>query len=106
MEEFEGKVAIVTGGARGIGYATVRKLVARGALVVVGDVNEAGLASVADELGDRVRTRVADISTESGVAALVAEARESFGRLDILHNNAAVAVAGDVDVLSSTDEAG
>ena len=51
---FAGKVAIVTGGAAGIGLATTRRLVAEGGRVVVGDLNEAALTAVAAELGDSV----------------------------------------------------
>lgn len=104
-DDLDGKVAIVTGGARGIGAATARAFVRAGARVVIGDVNERGLDAMAGELGSAVRTCRADITTEAGVAGLVEEAVDTFGRLDILHNNAAFVVNEDVDVVSTTDAA-
>lgn len=104
-DDLNGKVAIVTGGARGIGAATARAFVRAGAKVVIGDVNEQGLEAIAEELGASVQTRRADITTEAGIAGLVEEAVNTFGRLDVLHNNAAFVVEEDVDVVSTTDAA-
>jgi NAD(P)-dependent dehydrogenase (short-subunit alcohol dehydrogenase family) len=81
-------VALITGGASGIGLAIARRFVAEGARVVIGDVNEAALANVADELGDACGTAVADVVSEPDVAALVALATNRFGRLDIAVANA------------------
>jgi NAD(P)-dependent dehydrogenase (short-subunit alcohol dehydrogenase family) len=95
---FEDKVAIVTGGASGIGAATVRRLVADGAAVVIGDIDADGAAQVAAELvdhGGRVSVCRTDVSDESMVEALIGDALERYGRLDIMHNNAA-AVGADV----------
>ncbi len=79
-----GKVAVVTGAARGIGRATVELLRARGARVVASDRNEAvgGLAA------DDVATLVGDVSEEATAKRTIALAGERFGRLDILVNNA------------------
>jgi NAD(P)-dependent dehydrogenase (short-subunit alcohol dehydrogenase family) len=87
-ERLPGKVALVTGGASGIGLAIVRRFVAEGANVVVGDINDEALAATADELGDRVSTTTADVTAESDLAALVALAIERFGALDIAVANA------------------
>jgi len=87
-ERLPGKVALVTGGASGIGLAIVRRFVAEGARVVVGDINDEALAATADELGDNVATMAADVTTESDLAALVALAIERFGALDIAVANA------------------
>ncbi len=76
----EGKVALVTGGASGIGRAIVERFVAEGACVVAGDVDEDGLASLA---GDRVAVARCDVTDEDDQAALVALATERFGGLDI-----------------------
>lgn len=103
--DLSGKVAVITGGARGIGAATARSFVRSGARVVIGDVNEAGLKMIADELGDGVIVKRADVTTEADVASLISAAVDTFGRLDILHNNAAAVVAGDVDVVGTSDEA-
>jgi NAD(P)-dependent dehydrogenase (short-subunit alcohol dehydrogenase family) len=92
---FEGKVAIVTGAGSGAGRATALRLAAHAAHVVVADIR----ADAADETASLLATpghavRV-DVSSEHAVAAMVATARDRFGRLDIVHNNAA-ALSPDV----------
>lgn len=94
-----GKVALVTGGASGIGLATARRFVADGARVVVGDVNEAALDEVAAELGDAVATAVCDVTVEADLERLVATAVDRFGRLDIAFANAGTATVGTVTEL-------
>lgn len=96
---------MVTVGARGIGAAAVRSLVASGARVVVGDVNQLGLEALRDMLGEAVVVQQADATREDDVRALVEAAMTTWGRLDVLHNNAAVVVAEDVDVVGTTDAA-
>lgn len=86
----EGKVAVVTGGASGIGAATVRRFVAEGASVVVADLQpEPGEAIVA-ELGDATRFIRTDVSVEEHVAAAVDLAVAEFGALDVMFNNAGI----------------
>jgi NAD(P)-dependent dehydrogenase (short-subunit alcohol dehydrogenase family) len=80
----EGKVAIVTGAARGIGRATVELFLAEGALVIASDIR----ASVHELAGECVRTHVGDIADEVCAQRTVALALEHFGRLDALVNNA------------------
>jgi 3-oxoacyl-[acyl-carrier protein] reductase len=88
--ELNGKVAIVTGGSRGIGLAITRGLVAGGARVVVSGRDGAALEQVRASLGDAVTTVSGDVA-EAGVAeALVSAATGSFGGLDILVNNAGI----------------
>jgi NAD(P)-dependent dehydrogenase (short-subunit alcohol dehydrogenase family) len=89
----EGKVAVITGGASGIGRSTVERFAAEGASIVVGDLNAAnGERLLADaEAGgwaDRLRFTVADVAQEDDVASLIELATSSFGRLDIVFNNA------------------
>ena len=84
-----GKVAIVTGGASGIGAGTVRRFVAEGASVVVADVQPAGQV-LAKELGDAASFRPTDVAVEEDVAAVVDHAVERFGRLDVMFNNAGI----------------
>ena len=90
MKRFEGKVAIVTGGASGIGAATCRRLVAEGARVAIGDLDQAAAHALAAELGDAALAVQFDAGDAASVAALVAATVDRFGRLDILHNNAAI----------------
>jgi NAD(P)-dependent dehydrogenase (short-subunit alcohol dehydrogenase family) len=88
--EFEGKVAIVTGGASGIGEATVEALHQRGASVVIADVRDGDGTELARTLGDRARFDLVDVSDPEQVAALVERTVAGFGGLDIMVNNAAV----------------
>lgn len=78
-----GKVGLVTGGASGIGRATVRRFVAEGARVVVGDRDERGLAALGDELGEAVVTVAGDVTVEADVERLAETAVEHFDWLDI-----------------------
>ncbi|KAB2812165.1 SDR family oxidoreductase [Pimelobacter simplex] len=93
-----GKVAVVTGGASGIGAGTVRAFHAEGARVVVADVQaEAGAALVA-ELGERTLFHRTDVRDETSVRDLVDTAVAHFGRLDIMFNNAGIIGAvGPID---------
>lgn len=88
---FEGKVAIVTGAARGVGREIVRAFVDAGAHVVAADRDGDGLAETCAPHGERVAAIVADISTTEGAYAIVERATMAYGRLDICVNNAAVA---------------
>lgn len=87
---FEGKVAIVTGGASGIGKATVKILVEEGAKVTVADMNQEALDAVKKEYADAVLTLKVDVSKEEEVKNMVSETVKAFGKLDILHNNAGI----------------
>jgi len=89
-DEFSGKVAIVTGGANGIGRATAERFVAEGASVVIADVDVDLGAKVAGELGDRAAFKQTDVSDVAQAEALVAFAAERFGELDVLCNIAGV----------------
>jgi NAD(P)-dependent dehydrogenase (short-subunit alcohol dehydrogenase family) len=86
----DGRVAIVTGGASGIGLATTRRFVREGASVVVGDIDVDALESVGQELGAAVRTQRCDVTSETDVEALAAAAVSAFGRLDIAFANAGI----------------
>jgi len=114
MGRVEGKVAIVTGAASGIGRATAERLASEGARVVVADVNGPGAKEVAAAIGDDRAIGVAvDVSDEDQVRAMVDAAVSTFGGLHILHNNAAITSAAhmardgdvtgmDVSVLDAT----
>src|SRR5262245_49545266 len=83
-----GKVAIVTGGASGIGLATARRFVAEGAQVMIGDVDTDRLAVAAEELGDAVATQRCDVRVEPDVETLVDATIDRFDGLDIAFANA------------------
>jgi len=89
--DFSGRVAIVTGAARGIGRAMVGAFVRAGAQVVAADREATGLGETCAPHGETVVAVVADVSTPAGANEIVAAAVEHFGRLDICVNNAAVA---------------
>jgi 3alpha(or 20beta)-hydroxysteroid dehydrogenase len=91
MARLDGKVALITGGARGMGKSHVRHLVAEGARVVFGDVLDDKGAYVAAQLGaERCRYVHHDVTSEADWAAAVALATDAFGSLDVLVNNAGI----------------
>ncbi|WP_220032523.1 SDR family NAD(P)-dependent oxidoreductase [Mycolicibacterium moriokaense] len=93
MARLVGKVAIVTGGGGGIGAATVKALAAGGASVAVVDIDEAKAADVVADVGAAGGDAIAvggDLSVEAAAAAAVQATVDRFGRVDILHNNAAL----------------
>lgn len=88
MHNLDGKAAIVTGGGSGIGAELVRQLCAQGASVLGADLNQIGLAGVAERTG--YITRVVDVGSEADNAAMVGAAEAEFGVLDLLFLNAGV----------------
>lgn len=87
---FTDRVAVVTGGASGIGRAVVARLAAEGAHVVAVDVNEARAVALRDELGDTVTVRIADVTREDEYGAVITETAKTHGRLDAVINNAGI----------------
>lgn len=90
---FEGRVALVTGAAKGIGRATALELAEGGADLIILDIDKEGILKVADEirtLGRDVLAYECDISMEERVYSVIGEALEHFGKVDILVNNAAL----------------
>ena len=90
MGTLDGKVALVTGGASGIGASTVRLFAAQGARVLAVDVQDAMGEALAKELGDAVAYQHVDVSREEDVAAAIDRAVRDFGRLDVCFNNAGI----------------
>jgi meso-butanediol dehydrogenase/(S,S)-butanediol dehydrogenase/diacetyl reductase len=101
--EFQGKFAIVTGSAGGIGAATTRLLVEGGARVLAVDLKAAELEAFAGPFGDAVVTHVADMAEAAQVEGMVAAAVERFGALDILVNNAGIGVLAKAADLTLED---
>ena len=79
---FDGRVAVITGGASGMGLASARRWVADGGRVVLGDIADDALAAVAKELGDSAAALRCDVTSESDQAALMHLALDRFGRVD------------------------
>ncbi|RXZ85610.1 SDR family oxidoreductase [Agromyces atrinae] len=91
MARVSGKVALISGGARGMGASHARLLVEEGAKVVIGDILDADGEALAAELGDAVRYVHLDVTDYAQWEAAVATAVDAFGRLDIVVNNAGIA---------------
>jgi short-subunit dehydrogenase len=97
MKTLSGKRALVTGGASGIGKAIAERLAAAGAELVLVDLNDAALRSVAEELqqrGIRVRTYVLDVTDTSRITGLKEEVGRDLGRIDLLVNSAGLVFGG------------
>lgn len=90
MGRLDGKRAVITGAASGIGEGTARLFAAEGASVVLADRDERRGKRVADELGERCRFVATDVASEGDVDRAVATAVEAFGGLDVMFNNAGV----------------
>ncbi len=107
--ELKGKVAIVTGGSRGLGRAAALALAGEGAHVVVCARGEEALQAAAAELqaaaapGARVLAVAADLSGEAGVTKVVDAASSTFGRLDVLVNNIGLARGADLEATTDAD---
>lgn len=103
MQRLANKIAIITGGARGMGAETCRLFVAEGASVVIADLLEAEGLALAEELGQAASFRRLDVSDEGDWQRLVNETVQRFGRIDVLVNNAAVLVFGAIEQLAKAD---
>ncbi len=103
---FQGKSVVVTGGASGIGKATVNQFASDGASVAIADVNPDGQA-VAQQISQETQQEVsfvqADVSKAEDANRLIQEVLHRHGQLDILHNNAGILVVGDVTTIPEAD---
>ncbi len=106
MAQLEGKVAIVTGAARGIGQAIALKLAAEGANLALCDLEKDWLSETAGkaaELGRRVECYAVDVSKGEAVQSAVGEVEKAFGQIDILVNNAGITKDGFLARMSEAD---
>lgn len=103
MARFTDKVAIVTGGASGIGRATAERLANEGGKVVIADINAELGEQVSAELGDNVHFIRLNVTSEEEWNAAVAETVEKFGKLDILVNNAGIGDTAPIQDTSLAD---
>ena len=108
MGRLDGKVAVITGGGAGIGRATALMMAAEGAAVLVADIDGDGAAMTVAQIqaaGGTALAQVADVAVEQDVEQCVAAAVATFGRLDVLHNNAAYSRDDDLDVVDTPNDA-
>ncbi|MBS0409809.1 MAG: SDR family oxidoreductase [Proteobacteria bacterium] len=103
MDRLKGKVAIITGGAKGLGEADARLFAAEGARVILTDVDETGGARVAAEIGPSAQFIRQDVRDEAGWRDLIATVMDRYGRLDVLVNNAGVVEPGTIETTSAED---
>jgi 3(or 17)beta-hydroxysteroid dehydrogenase len=97
MNRLDGKVALISGGARGIGAETARLMIEAGATVVIGDVLDERGRETARALGDKALYVHLDVTSETDWNAAVATATGRFGKLDILVNNAGLFLGKDIE---------
>lgn len=91
------KVALVTGGASGVGLEVVKLLLSEGAKVAFSDINEFSGQSLADELGEKSYFIRHDVSSEEDWKSAIHQVQEHFGKLDVLVNNAGILLPGDME---------
>jgi NAD(P)-dependent dehydrogenase (short-subunit alcohol dehydrogenase family) len=106
MDEFRGRVAVITGGGGGIGAALAEAFAARGARLVLADVDEPATARVAERLaarGAEVLVVPTDVTALASVQALAAAAERRFGAVHLVCNNAGVAVFGEIAAATHAD---
>lgn len=103
MGRLEGKVALVTGGASGIGLATVERFVAESAKVMLTDINAQAAAEQAQRLGDAVSAAEQDVADDAHWVQVLDQVMAQWGRLDILVNNAGIAVIGSIEDKADED---
>ncbi|HEX3947790.1 MAG TPA: SDR family NAD(P)-dependent oxidoreductase, partial [Acidimicrobiales bacterium] len=100
---FDGQIALVTGGASGIGRALGAALAARDTTVVLADLDGPGARRVAGELGGSAEGAVLDVTDAEAVEALVRSVADRHGRIDLLFNNAGIGAGGPAETLSLAD---
>jgi NAD(P)-dependent dehydrogenase (short-subunit alcohol dehydrogenase family) len=110
LKNFTGAVAVITGGASGIGLATARTLHSRGAHIVLADINASGLVQAADLISQRnpeaqsqILTITTDVTHESQVNRLMQQAAVEFGQIDLVVTSAGIGRGGTIDTFSASD---
>jgi 3(or 17)beta-hydroxysteroid dehydrogenase len=99
----EGKVALITGAAKGLGEADARLFAEQGAMVIVADVDESNGRRIAEEIGSNALFKRLDVTNEDNWAAVIGEIEETQGALHVLINNAGIVEVGNI-LTTTTDE--
>ncbi len=100
MSKLTNKVAVVTGGSSGIGFATAQRFIADGAQVVITGRNQGALDTAVTELGDRATGIHGDVANLEDLERLFAQVQEQFGRVDVLFANAGIAPLGPFEAVT------
>jgi len=110
LTDFRDIVAVITGGASGIGFATARALHSRSAHIVLADINSSGLFHARDLLSQhnseargQILTITTDVTHESQVRELMQQAASAFGRIDLVVTSAGIGRGGPIDTFSASD---
>ena len=110
LTNFTGVVAVITGGASGIGLATARTLHSRGAHIVLADINSPGLIQARDLISEhnseaqgQILTITTDVTNESDVEELILQTTAAFGRIDLVVTSAGIGRGGAIDTFSASD---
>jgi len=106
MKDLKGKIAVITGGASGIGWAVAERAAAEGMKVVIGDIEEGPLKDAEDELSSRGAEAMgvlSDVSDAASVRELRDKTLERFGAVHLVHNNAGVGLGGPIWEVSEED---
>ncbi|MGC6516499.1 MAG: L-iditol 2-dehydrogenase [Candidatus Puniceispirillaceae bacterium] len=103
MTKLAGKIAIVTGGAKGIGAAIVRRYIREGAKVVIADIDEAAASALSDELGSNAFAIYLDITKQDSIDEMVSACNQHFGPPSVLVNNAALFTLAPITHITRED---
>src|SRR5438874_10323746 len=104
MGRLDGKVALITGGASGMGKVAARLFASEGARVMLADVSDAAGEASAREIGDAAAYVHADVSLSSDAERMIAETVERFGAMHVLYNNAGIFPADDASVTDTPED--
>lgn len=103
MDKLQGKVAIITGAAQGMGAMHARKFVEEGAKVVIADLNIEGAQQLADELGENALALRLDVTSEENWVEVVEKTEAAFGPINVLINNAGIGIFKPLEELTVKD---